>query len=760
MSVVCIEPPQRRAPAAGPRRSVGGPRLGETSNAVLGAAILCVAAPVLVAIAPPGVIRLPAVLGFFCISPGVALVALARGRAEPGLIVGASLGVVALVALLMLWLGAWRPQYVLYGLSGACLLALSPNLRALRRRRVAGGRQLQAPRRLGAAWVRAPRAMAVHATLVSGALTAWGLSLAGSNLARMGGLGLLQALAPAYFVAFGLLILGFALAAANEALDPKIMGAYVLALIVVLHATTALLYDEPRYAWTYKHLGVINLIAHTGRVNRQIDIYNNWPAFFAANAWLSKTAGLAPILYAGWAQLFFNIVNAITVRFALRGLTADQRVLWTATFFFVLGNWVAQDYLAPQAFGFALSLMILGLCLRCSPAAAARRPRRDGRLAARPRRLVSALLASRAEDDVLLPPPLAPRAALLVGAICFLAVVASHQLSPLLLIVDVAALAVLARRLPLWLPVVMTAVEVCWLIPAWSFLTSHFTLIDPGGAGSTAPAGNVFAALPGATLSLYAPAAVMITVAILAMLGGARRARGGKRDVVPACLIVAPALAVLLQSYGGEGPYRAFLFALPWLAYFAAFACVRSPLTARRARIRYPHLIVSATIVAPCLLLAYFGQDLTNHIPSDDVRVASWYELHAPAGSLRVNLAPTAPDRLTWRYPLVSLADPPSLVEQPQFTGHLLGPADVPRLEAYIRKQGHHQAYVVLTLGQENYGRLHGLLPSASAIRLVQALERTPAFQLVYRRPTAWLFQYTTDRASRQIGHPPRRVAG
>ena len=25
----------------------------------------------------------------------------------------------------------------------------------------------------------------------------------------------------------------------------------------------ALLYDEPRYAWTYKHLGVINLIAES-----------------------------------------------------------------------------------------------------------------------------------------------------------------------------------------------------------------------------------------------------------------------------------------------------------------------------------------------------------------------------------------------------------------------------------------------------------------------------------------------------------------
>ena len=67
----------------------------------------------------------------------------------------------------------------------------------------------------------------------------------------------------------------------------------MLALIVVIHATTAILYDEPRYAWTYPHLGVINLIAATGQANRDIDIYNNWPSFFAFNAWLTQGRGLA-----------------------------------------------------------------------------------------------------------------------------------------------------------------------------------------------------------------------------------------------------------------------------------------------------------------------------------------------------------------------------------------------------------------------------------------------------------------------------------
>ena len=128
---------------------------------------------------------------------------------------------------------------------------------------------------------------------------------------------------PTYFLAFALLIGGFAVAVAQADPSPRVLGGYVLALIVVIHATTAILYDEPRYAWTYPHLGVINLIAATGRANRQVDIYNNWPAFFAFNAWFTKTSGLAAIRYAGWAQLFFNVDQR--VRDALRAARTDAR---------------------------------------------------------------------------------------------------------------------------------------------------------------------------------------------------------------------------------------------------------------------------------------------------------------------------------------------------------------------------------------------------------------------------------------------------
>jgi GT2 family glycosyltransferase len=568
--------------------------------------------------------------------------------------------------------------------------------------------------RLREAAGRIPVSVPVHAAVLSAALGAWAASLLGADLSRIGGVGLLSAMPPTYFLAFALLLFGFTIAVTRDKPDPRLLATYVLALVLVLHGTTPLLYDEPRYAWSYKHLGVIALIANTGAVDRYIDIYNNWPAFFAANAWLSRTAGVAAIAYAGWAQLFFNVVNVLAVRFALRGLTRDERLLWTATLFFVLGNWVGQDYLSPQAFGFVLTLVVLGLCLRCGPA----------------------------PDDDLPPAPLGPRGALIVGGLCFLAVVTSHQLSPVLLILSVAAISVVARRVPLWIPVAMLAIEFWWVWLSWPFVKDHFSLIDPGPAGAAAVGRDIHSALPGAVLSFYAPAAVAGLIAVLALYGAARRFRAGERDIVPVCLIVAPLLGIGLQSYGGEGGNRAYLFALPWLAFFAAAACARPPVRSGVVRMRFASVAVATGAVGACLLFAYFGQELANHIGRDDVRADTWYEQHAPPGSIRVVLAPNAPERLTARYPLTSLNTRPPLVQRPAFRGHLLGVGDVARLKAVVEPLTPTPTFVMLSQGQEDYGRLNGLLPKGSVGRLARELDATAAFRLVYRRPSAWIFEF------------------
>jgi hypothetical protein len=82
-----------------------------------------------------------------------------------------------------------------------------------------------------------------------------------------------------------------------------------------------------------------------------------------------------------------------------------------------------------------------------------------------------------------------------------------------------------------------------------------------------------------------------------------RRLREGHWDLAPATLIVAPLFVVGLQSYGGEGRYRTYLFALPWLCFFAAAAL--SPTRARLRTLRHRASLTLATVcLATCLLFA------------------------------------------------------------------------------------------------------------------------------------------------------------
>src|SRR5256885_2469204 len=187
------------------------------------------------------------------------------------------------------------------------------------------------------------RAAVVHTLIIGLATGFWIAALLRADLSKMAGFGLLDAVPASWAAALVLLAAGFALAAASERPRPLLLGAYVVAAVVVLDATAALLYPEARFAWTYKHLGVIDYVAVHGSVDRSIDIYQNWPGFFALNAWLSRVAGISPLAYAPWAQLFFELANVSAIVFALRGLTRDVRLQWAAAWLFVVANWIGQD---------------------------------------------------------------------------------------------------------------------------------------------------------------------------------------------------------------------------------------------------------------------------------------------------------------------------------------------------------------------------------------------------------------------------------
>ncbi len=590
------------------------------------------------------------------------------------------------------------------------------------------------------------RIAATHVLVLAAAIGCWIAALHGARLGAIAGLGLLDALPFTYYVSLGLLTAGFAAAVSGDVVRVRFAALYVLALVLVLHGTTAILYDEPRYAWVYKHLGVVDLIAHHGAAARSLDIYANWPAFFALNAWFSSATGVSAIDYAPWAQVFFNVLDVAALLFVLRGLTRDRALIWTSVWLFLLGNWIGQDYLAPQAFAFLMFLTLAGLYLRFAP-----RPREPGTQLGAWLASVQARMATRIsgpgpprERPVDVDSRITRRMALVLGAICFVAATMSHQLTPMIIIATALALAVVARRLPLWIPACMIAAEVLWLVPAWPYLNDHYNLLDFNPLDRPRPTGSIPGlALPGTELVARGAQLTILLLVLLALAGLVRRARAGHWDIELVLLILAPIVVLPLQSYGGEATFRAFLLILPWLAFLAASAVL--PGLRTRRRLRPVRLLVASVAVGTCFLFAYFGLEKVNRISPDDVAAQTWVESHAPAGSLLTYAAPNVPARATAGYARMSLLTSPTspnLLEDGDAGGKRWGPAELTTL---TRLQAAHPApahYVVIGPSQAAYLQLYGLVEPGSIEALTAALTASPAYRLVYRRGDARVFRW------------------
>jgi hypothetical protein len=154
---------------------------------------------------------------------------------------------------------------------------------------------------------------------------------------------------------------------------------------------------------------------------------------------------------------------------------------------------------------------------------------------------------------------------------------------------------------------------------------------------------------------------------------------------------------------------------------------------------------VASALLAALLLPSYYGLELVNRVTTDDVRAATWWEEHAPAGSLLTYVAPNFPNRLTARYgsmvvPAASYS--PNLTDEPAFRGRALGTQlDLVNLRAYMAKLPAPHVYLVLSPSEQNAARLIGALPDGALAKLDAALARDPAFELVYRWGRASIYE-------------------
>ena len=583
--------------------------------------------------------------------------------------------------------------------------------------------------------------VAAHVVAIALALACWALALVDASPGTVSGWGLLGQLPPFYLVGLLILAAGFSLAAWDDSVRPVVLAAYVVALVAMLTATTALLYPEPRYAWVYKHLGVIDYIRVHGSTDRSVDIYNNWPAFFALNAWFSHALGISPLRYANWAQVFFELGNVAAVLFAVRGITSVARTQWTAAWLFVTADWIGQDYLAPQAFAFLLSLVTIGLLLRCAPR------RRPPRLA--PARMIETIMGRLAlfvgRGRIPLPgeaaaPPLGPRAGLTAAGICFAAVVLSHQLSPVFLIVGALVLTATVRRPPLWVIAVMIAVEAWWVWRAYAFISRHFKLFefDPG-ASARQSYGGAAHPLAGVSWTANLSRAAIILMVLAAALGAWRLLRLRLWEPSSIALVISPIAVVTFQSYGGEGPLRSYLFALPWLSLLAATMVAPQP---QQSRLRRSWGLLALTVaIGACAVPGLLGQETINYFNADDVAATRWYLDHAPSRASVTFFADNVPVQLDANYS--KHVSPPAIM-----AAGAGFPRNLQQVEQFLGCDHAAVRYVLFTPSQQRYVRYYGLLPAGTYGQLVTQMRQSHDFELLYRHGEGYVFLYTAAGAA------------
>ncbi|HEY3834479.1 MAG TPA: lipopolysaccharide biosynthesis protein [Acidimicrobiia bacterium] len=570
------------------------------------------------------------------------------------------------------------------------------------------------------------------ASTLGAGLVLWLLTLAWVHTTTLGSYGLVSNLPVVYFAGIAVVAASFVVALVRGA-RPWLLAAHGVLLLLMLHATPSITYAELRYAWAWKHVGVIDMLQH-GHVltggTAVLDIYQHWAGFFAAATTLVSVSGVkSAVSFAGWGPPFFAILDAALLAVALRGLTDDRRRIALAVWIFMIGNWVGQEYFSPQAFGFALYLAIMAIVLRWYQ----RPPALTERFRAR--------TLAPVEAEVAPTRGVAPqrRAVAVILIVLMVATTTSHPLTPIVACFSLGALLAfraLDRRWPL---VAMVSITVLWLVTgAWSFtysnissLVSQFGRLDSNVNSNLASFGNLS---PAQHVVADMGRLVVALVALLALAGFARRVRHGYVDRAALALCVAPALLLAAGAYGGEAILRSYLFTLPFAAFLAAGLFFPS----KEAHRSWANTLAIGAITCALIvgtLFAYYGKDAWSDFTPGEVRAASIVFSSAPPHSLLIDGTleyPTQFENVNNITYVTIGTEPPGSVKQV-----LADPVNV--LSSWMSDPRYSQGYLIITKSQIAEIDATGQLPRGSLQRIERLLVASPKIKVLYHDRDALL---------------------
>lgn len=567
-----------------------------------------------------------------------------------------------------------------------------------------------------------------HVFIIGAAVVLWLWGVTQVDESQMSDFGLISVLPWSFFAAMVMMIVGFASVVKID-FTGRLQAAYVIGMTVMLHGIPTFAYEHLRFSWAWKHVGIVDYIQRFGDVDPSIDAlpaYHNWPGFFGLNAWITESSQLESALsYAAWAPILFNLLFLGALYIMFRGFTHDQRLVWTSLLIFTLGNWVGQDYFAPQALAFFLYLMVMAILLRWF----GRQPD-DGQRQ-----------SELAESERIEPGSV--ESIVLSGVVLMMlfVIAVSHQLTPVMTIAALGALVAFRVIRVAWPLMAMIGFVVVWFLgPARDFVFENVQTVmrDIGGFQANIDSNLIDYAIVNQAQQTVSFIARLLSGAIFALgaLGWlrSRYRRVQTRWVV--LLAAVPGLLVVTSSYGGEVIFRAYLFALPFVAFLGASLWFPEEGTGHRALTRYS-LGAVVLILAAALLIADFGADRRQVFSDDEVAAANFVFEAAEPGALIVEGTRDYPRQHRNYETFTFLA----LDRLPNDSLNNLVADPAARIAGWLSDdERYNGGFVIITDSQRNTASVLGTLLVPTLDTIEASLATSDLFDVVYESGTARVY--------------------
>jgi hypothetical protein len=512
---------------------------------------------------------------------------------------------------------------------------------------------------------------------------------------------------------------------------------HAVAMVVMLYGTAPLVYSASRYSWQYKLIGVVQYVNAHGQLNQHIDIYQNWPGFFAFAAWFEKVAGIEnPLTYAKWAQLVFELAALPLLYLIYDALSLSFRQRWLALLLYSASNWIGQDYFSPQALGTLLSLGVMAIALRWAYVGDSSRNRRQGR---KPDPVVTGWQARPAPGTAVF---------CVILVFIYFVLTFTHELSPYIVAIQLGALGVARLLRPWWLGIVLVAIAVGYLLPRLAYVDSTYGLLNSFGNffGNVAP--PKFPVAVAASQRLLARCAEILSISLwcLAIAGAWLRRRSGRVVLVLVLLAFSPIILLAMEAYGQEGILRVYLFSLPWTAALAALALVGQPEGSHRHRSqRVVGLAVLRAQVAFGLILtlffpSFFGSDRLAVMSQSEITAVTSFLQNARGGvvycaNTDAPLADTARYNL---FPLKQIFGNNGLIGETPVQTNI---AEVIAANALFYTHGRQHIYVMVTASMIAYNQAYRVIPPSSFPTLLSSLAHSRAWKRVVDTEDAVIYE-------------------